>query len=127
MDENGNLYSLLEEITDHQKGGHIIICNDMYITGKNVNRHICWTTKGRKFIVKRKDGDTSCNSLKDIKEGDPAIAAGYAVVNKTNTEPTVTWWTLDTLIRRDCTIYKVKSRYWRHTHNFGIHITKTVD
>ena len=41
-------------------------------------------------------------------------------------EPTFAWWVRDTLSTRNRIISKVKSRYWKQTHKFGICIPKTV-
>ena len=40
-----NEYRILEEVFDHQKDGHAVSRNDIYITGKNVNKHMLRMTK----------------------------------------------------------------------------------
>ena len=37
------------------------------------------------------------------------------MANKIADEPDFTWWVPDILIRRDCIISKVNSRYGKHT------------
>jgi hypothetical protein len=36
------------------------------------------------------------------------------------------WWVSDVLRRRNCIIAKVKSRYWKTTHKFGIELPHSV-
>jgi len=42
-------------------------------------------------------------------------------------QPAFKWWVRDTLQRRNRVIGRVKSKYWRTTHKFGIEIPKTVE
>lgn len=52
--------------------------------------------------------------------------AEYAVANKISMEPAFAWWARDVLQRQDRIIKKVKSRYWKRTHKYGIELPKTV-
>jgi hypothetical protein len=52
--------------------------------------------------------------------------AEYAVVNKLVEEPAFKWWVPHVICRRNWIISKVKSRYWKTTHKFGICLPKTV-
>ena len=40
-------------------------------------------------------------------------------------EPVFAWWVSKVLRQRNQIISKVKSKYWRMTHKFGIRFTKT--
>ena len=126
VDKEGNEYRLLEEIIEHRKDGHAVSHDDKYIVGKNGNKHLRRTTKGWQLLVKWKDGETSWTPLKDLKEGDPVITAEYAVANKIAEEPAFVWWVYEVLKKRDRIISKVKARYWKRTHKFGIEMPKTV-
>ena len=42
-------------------------------------------------------------------------------------DPDFKWWVRDVLRRRNRTIAKVKAKYWRTTHKFGIRVPKSVD
>jgi len=64
--------------------------------------------------------------LKDLKESNPIKIAEYAVANCISNEPAFQWWVPQVLRRRNRIISKVKKRYWRTTHKFGIHLPKSV-
>jgi hypothetical protein len=53
--------------------------------------------------------------------------AEYAVANKIVEEPAFKWWVQDVLRKRNRIIAKLKGKYWRTTHKYGVRIPKTVD
>ncbi len=53
--------------------------------------------------------------------------AEYAVNNRIADEPAFSWWVRQVLRKRDRVIAKVKSRYWRTTHKYGVRIPKSVE
>ena len=65
--------------------------------------------------------------LADLKESYPVQLIEYAVANGIEDEPAFKWWVPSTLKRRDRIISKVKAKYWRTTHKFGIRVPKSVD
>jgi hypothetical protein len=85
------------------------------------------TTRGWKLLVEWKDGNMSWVTLKDMKESFPIETAEYAVANKIVHEPAFAWWVPETLRRRHHIIEKVKSKYWKRTHKFGIRLPHSVD
>ena len=66
------------------------------------------------------------HKLTDIKDSYPVQLAEYAVANGIAHEPVFKWWVKMVLKRRERIISKVKSKYWRSTHKFGIEIPKSV-
>jgi hypothetical protein len=42
-------------------------------------------------------------------------------------EPAFKWWVANVLRRRNRIISKLKSRYWKTTHKFGIRVPKSVN
>jgi len=76
--------------------------------------------------VQWKDGSSDWVPLKDLKESYPIQVAEYAVANKLAEEPAFAWWISDVLRKRDRIISKVKSRYWKRTHKYGIRLPKLV-
>ena len=56
----------------------------------------------------------------------PVGLAEYAVANEISDEPAFNWWVKETLRHIDRIIYRVKSKYWRTSHKFGIQVSKTV-
>jgi hypothetical protein len=65
--------------------------------------------------------------LRTVKESNPVELAEYAVNNKLNLEPAFIWWVPYTIRKRDRIIQKVKAKYWRTTHKFGIRVPKSVE
>jgi hypothetical protein len=125
VDHEGNQYSLLDEIVDHEKMGDAINADDQYVwyNGKQRQRR---TTKGWRFCVRWKDTTTSWIHLKDLKESNPVDVAVYAVAHKLVSEPAFKWWVPYTLKKKERIIAKIKTRYLRREQKFGITIPKTV-
>jgi hypothetical protein len=65
--------------------------------------------------------------LRTVKESNPVKLAEYAVNNKLAKEPAFAWWVPYTLNKQDRIIKKVKAKYWRTTHKFGVRIPKSVE
>jgi hypothetical protein len=57
VDDEGNQYALMKEITDHRKDGNAIAKEDGYTIGFNGNRISKEATKGWQLLVEWKDGD----------------------------------------------------------------------
>jgi len=53
--------------------------------------------------------------------------AEYAVANGIAHEPAFNWWVHKVIKRKERQIKKVKSKYWRTTHKFGIEVPKSVE
>jgi len=49
------------------------------------------------------------------------------VANKIAEEPAFKWWVTDVLCKRNRIIAKVKSRYWRTTHKYGIRLPHSTE
>jgi Reverse transcriptase (RNA-dependent DNA polymerase) len=126
VDLEGNQYLLLDEILDHKSDGTAVQLDDMYLPQTGSNSHMRRTTKGWKLLVQWKDGSSMWTPLKDLKESNPVQVAEYAVSNKIVSQPAFAWWAKDVLRRRDRIISKVKTKYWKRTHKFGIQIPKSV-
>ena len=73
-----------------------------------------------------KDGSTSWEPLKDLKESNPQEVTEYAVCNHIATEPAFTWWVPFALKRRDSIIRAMHTRYQRKWQKYGIKIPRTV-
>ena len=65
--------------------------------------------------------------LADLKESYPVQVAEYVVNNKLASEAAFAWWVLHVLKKHDRIIKKVKSRYWKRTHKFGIEVPHSVE
>ena len=126
-DSEGNHFQLIKEIMDHKRDGSAIGISDGYIISKNGNKTPKMTTRGWKLLVEWKDGSMDWVNLKDLKQSNPVELAEYALANGIEEEPAFKWWVRHTLRKRDRIISKVKSKYWRTSHKFGIRIPKTVE
>jgi hypothetical protein len=67
VDEEGNQFILLKEITDHCKDGSAIAVDDKWIQHGS-NRHLRRTTQGWQLNVQWHDGTTSWEHLRNLKE-----------------------------------------------------------
>jgi hypothetical protein len=125
-DSEGREVQIFKEIVDHKTDDRAIkIANGFDIV--NGHRKPKKTTVGWKIMVEFVDGSTVWLPLKDVKDSNPVELAEYAVLNNIHEEPAFKWWAHHVLPRRDRIIKKLKSKYWRTTHKFGIRIPKTIE
>jgi hypothetical protein len=127
VDSEGKQYMILGEICDHKKDGRAILQSDGFTTSKNGNKVAKTTTIGWSLLVEWKDGSSDWIPLKDLKESNPVELAEYAISNELVEEPAFKWWVANVMRRRNRIISKLKSRYWKTTHKFGILVPKSVD
>ena len=125
-DENGNQFLLLDSIVEHETDKTAIQPgkDQFRYHGRLVQKR---TTKGWKLCVQWKDGTTSWERLADLKESFPSEVAEYSVAAGIDHLPAFKWWVPYILKKRNAIISKVKSRYHKRTHKFGIRIPKTVE
>ena len=126
VDEEGNRYTLLDSIIDHRTDGTEVPTDDAYITSKNGGRRKRQTTKGWEILLLWKDGSTTWEALKDIKECYPIQMAEYAIDKGIQSKPAFAWWVPYVIKKKNRIISKVKSKYWTRTHKFGLRIPKSV-
>jgi hypothetical protein len=127
VDGEGRQYLLMKEITDHRRNESAVRADDGFIITRNGNKVPKKTTVGWELMVTWKDGSSDWIKLKDIKDSYPVQVAEYAVTNNIAHEPAFNWWVHDVLRKRNRIISKVKSKYWRTTHKFGIRVPKSVE
>jgi hypothetical protein len=126
IDDEGREFLLMQEITDHKVDGNAVTKDDGFTVLKNGERKPRMTTKGWKLSVLWKDGTSTWVPLKDLKESNPLEVAEYAVANKIAEEPAFAWWVRQALRVRDRSIKKVKSKYWKRSHKYGIELPHSV-
>ncbi|GFH48999.1 Blackbeard [Chaetoceros tenuissimus] len=126
VDSKGHHQQILKEISDHSWDHTAIPRWDGYIKSKS-EMVLKKTTKGWELLVEWKDGTMTWVPLKDLKNSNPIELAQYAVMNALEEEPAFKWWVPYTLKKRDSIVAKVKSKYWRTIHKFGIRIPKSAD
>jgi hypothetical protein len=127
VDSEGKQYLLMEEITDHRRNALAVRADDGFVVARNGNKVPKKTTIGWELMVTWKDGSSDWIKLKNIKDSYPVQVAEYAVTNRIAHEPAFNWWVHDVLRKRNRIISKVKSKYWKTTHKFGVRVPKTVE
>lgn len=125
-DDEGRRHAVLSEITNHRRNKSAIHIANGFITTKRGIRVPKTTTKGWQLLCQWKDGTSDWVDLKDLKDSNPLELAEYAVANRIQEEPAFKWWVADTLRMRNRIIAKVKNRYWKTSHKFGIRLPHSV-
>ena len=124
-DAEGREFNTIRDIIGHKTDGHAIAKADGYYTVGSHQRPKK-TTAGWKINVEFTDGVTAWLPLKDVKESNPIELAEYAILNRIDDKPAFKWWVSLVIRKRNRMVNKVKKKYWRTTHKFGIRIPKTV-
>ena len=127
VDSEGHHYQLLAEISDHQSTYLAITKKNGSIRSKSDNLHPKKTTIGWSIEVEWKDRSVFWVPLKNLKASNPIELAEYAVANNIEEEPAFKWWVKNILRNRNIIISKVKEKYWRTTHKFGIEVPKSIN
>jgi hypothetical protein len=125
VDDEGQHHLLLDALVDHKKADTAISADDRYIV-TNGTKCRKLTTKGWKLCVKWKDGSTSWEALKDLKESNPVEVAKYAVGKNLVCEPAFAWWVPFTLKHSNHIIAKIDAQFAKKVHKFGIAVPSTV-
>ena len=84
------------------------------------------STKGWQIQVDMADDSNHWIPLRDVKDANPVEMAEYAVTNGIDQEPAFRWWVPYVLRKRERIINKVKTKYWRTTHKYGVRLPKSV-
>jgi hypothetical protein len=125
-DSEGNEFMLYKEIIDHRKNDKAMSHDDGFIVENGVSKPKN-TTAGWEILVEFTNGEIQWLPLKVVKESNPIELADYAVNNKIENEPAFKWCVPYTLRKRERIIKKVKAKYWRTSHKFGIRLPKNVE
>ena len=127
VNDEGNMFQLLDEIMDHKKDDTAIDIANGTVTTSSGNVKPKITTQGWQLLMLWKDKSTSWVKLKDLKASNPVELAEYAVANRIAEEPAFKWWVSNTLRKRNRIISKVKKKYWRMMHKFGCKLPHSVE
>jgi hypothetical protein len=92
VDDEGNMFQLLDEIMDHKKDDTVIDIANGIVTTSSGNVKPKITTQGWQLLMLWKDKSTSWVELKDLKASNPVELAEYAVANWIAEEPAFKWW-----------------------------------
>jgi len=128
VDGEGRSFAILQEISGHRKEPGVAIDRENgFIVASNGNKVPKRTTKGWSLQVEWKGGEQEWIPLKDLKNSNPIEVAEYAVANGIGDEPAFAWWVREVLRQRRRIVSKVKSKYWRTTHKFGIRLPHNAE
>jgi len=119
-DANGNQCLLFKAVIDHKYE------IETQVTERRGEDHQQDKTRGWTLAVEWKDGSTSWERLRDLKESFPIEVADYAIANNIHEEPAFSWWVKNVLRRRKKVIASTSTKYIKRTHRFGLEIPKTV-
>ena len=125
-DDEGRRRAVLQEITDHRNDATSIHITNGYTVTKQGRIIPKTTTKGWQLLCQWRDGTSDWVPLKHLKDSNPKQLAEYAVANRIEEEPASKWWVLNMLKTRNCTIAKVKSRYWKTNYKYGFRLPHSV-
>ena len=104
----------------------IVKGEDFILSSNGVKRRV-ETTRGWEILVQWKDGSTTWNKLKDVKDSFPVQLAEYAVINKISNESAFAWRVGYTIKKKGRIISKIKSKFYMKTHKYGIRIPNSVE
>jgi hypothetical protein len=121
-DPDGNEFVLLDSIVDWRKDDSTVKLKDQarIVDDKKVIKS---STKGWELCCEWRDGSTSWQSLKDLKESHQLQVAEFAYMAGIAGEPAFNWWVGWVIKKRDRIISLVKRRVLgisRGTTNLGL-------
>jgi hypothetical protein len=119
---------LFDSFVDYKSNWKAVTTDNQRII-HNGHNSLCRSTVGWHLCVQWKDGSTSWQSLKDLKEAYPVAIAEYAVAQGIDDEPAFNWWVRAVLCKREHIIALVKkrsTRFLKKTHKFGIKVLRSV-
>ena len=127
VDDDGYLVDEIKDIVDHKKDASAVAGDDSFVDVRG-QRKLRRTTKGWKLLVEWKSGDSSWESLADLKEAYPVKVAEYALGRKIMTEPAFAWWAPHVLKKKDRILKMLQKRIVkRKNEKFGIEVPKPMD
>ena len=107
VDEEGNRHVLFDAIIDHRVDGSELQQKDAIITSANGGRRRKRSTKGWEILLQWKDGSSSWEAMKDVKEAYPVQLAEYALLHKISNQPAFAWWTPYVIKKKTQVISKI--------------------
>ena len=126
LGNHGNMHLLIDEIEDYRTNEEAILsAQGTYKTKYGFDRNKR-TTKRWEFSVKWKDGYGDWVAMKDLKDSYPVPLADYSMSNILQDEPVFAWWVPYILKKHIAVISKIKTKYWKKNHKYGIQVLNNV-
>ncbi|MFM7530856.1 MAG: hypothetical protein ACKO63_20630 [Nodosilinea sp.] len=127
VDKDGYLVDEIKEIMDHKKDASAMQVDDSFVEIRG-RKSMKRTTRGWKLLVEWKNGDTSWETLADLKEAYPVKVAEYARDRKLVHEAFFQWWVPYTLKKKDRILQKIQRRTVRRKNEkFGVEVPRPMD
>ena len=126
LDDEGREILTFKSIVDHRSNKSALTKDNGFIELSNGHRKPKQTTRGWQLLVEFKDESTEWLDMKDVKDANPVDLAEYAVLNNIQDEPAFAWWVPYVFKKRDRIIAKIKTKYWRTTHKYGVKLPKNA-
>ena len=118
VDQYGQRFVLFNAIIDSRTDGTKIKEEEYFIHMSNGNKRRTETTKGWEVFIQWKDGSSTWNQVKDVKESLLVQLLDYTVLNQISDEPEFAWWIKKVLKKIDRIISKTASKYGQRTHKY---------
>ena len=97
VNDEGNTYFIIKDIVGHKSTCTTLVGDEWFIISKNGQKKLRKTTQGWNLCIEWKDGSTTWEPLKELKESNPIEVSEYAIANKIDHEPAFAWWGQNTL------------------------------
>ena len=124
VDPDGHRLLTFHSIIGHRADGTEVKRGDEFVVSSSGVRRRRHTTAGWDVRIRWHDGQSTWNSLKDVKDSYPCQLADYAIENQLDDLPAFQWWIPTVVKKRDRIIAKTKTSYWETTHKYGLEIPK---
>ena len=111
---------------DHSVDGIKNIHQDTFIISKNGRKRKNETIKGWELLIQWEHSLMTWESMNDVKQCYPLQLYECSHQAQISQETAFSWWVPHVMKKRNKIISKVKSKYWTHTHKYGVRIPKSV-
>ena len=108
IDKEENRHVLMDKKTEHWFDEAAVNSQDAFLTTYSGTKQRRQTTQGVSLCIKWRNSNTSCVSLKEIKEAYPDQLAYYVISAKISVEPAFSWWVPHNLKKRNRIICKIE-------------------
>ena len=124
VDPDGQRLLTFDCIIGHRTDGTEFQEKDAFVLSSNGVKRRREMTAGWEINIRWKDGETTWNKLKDVKDAYPTELADYAIEQGIDSRPAFKWWIPFVIKKRDRIIAKAKVSYWQTTHKYGLEVLK---
>ena len=126
FDEEDHLQMILNENIDLKQDVNDIGKEGVFTKTPNGMKRRKMTTSGWQLYIQWKDRSTDWVALKEVKKSYLVELEDYTKRTKIDDEPEFAWWVPYVQKKREIILSKVKSKYWKWTHKYGIRLPNSV-